>query len=277
MKYKKQILVFLFFMAMSAIAFFWATPFLWMIITSFRPKLYGGLDMASLWPNFTPSLANFKIAWASATFLVYYVNTFIVCAGILLVQLFTVSLAGYAFARIKFPFRSALFYIFLLQLMIVPPILIVPNLTTIVRLGLYDTLIAVMLPYFASAFGTFLMRQTFKTIPPDLEEASIIDGASWYQVLWYVLLPLAKPALTAFGIVSVVYHWNEYLWPLMVTSSPSTRTLTIGLASFTQATEGASEWGVIAAGTVIVILPLAIAFIAFQKQFVSSFMFSGIK
>ena len=233
--------------------------------------------MASLWPNFTPSLANFKIAWASATFLVYYVNTFIVCAGILLVQLFTVSLAGYAFARIKFPFRSALFYIFLLQLMIVPPILIVPNLTTIVRLGLYDTLIAVMLPYFASAFGTFLMRQTFKTIPPDLEEASIIDGASWYQVLWYVLLPLAKPALTAFGIVSVVYHWNEYLWPLMVTSSPSTRTLTIGLASFTQATEGASEWGVIAAGTVIVILPLAIAFIAFQKQFVSSFMFSGIK
>ncbi|MBW2056714.1 MAG: carbohydrate ABC transporter permease [Deltaproteobacteria bacterium] len=277
MKSRKRVLAFVFVMVMSAVAFFWSTPFIWMMITSFRPKLYGGLDMASLWPDFSPSLINFKLAWESAPFLIYYMNTVIVVLGILIVQLVTVSFSGYVFARLTFPFKNTLFYLFLLQLMIVPPILIVPNLSTLVKLGLYDTLLGIMAPYFASAFGTFLMRQTFKTIPADFEEAAIIDGASFFQVLWHVLLPLARPALTAFGIVSVVYHWNEYLWPLMVTSSPSTRTLTIGLASFTQAAEGASEWGVIAAGTVIVILPLGVAFIAFQKQFVNSFMFSGIK
>ena len=146
-----------------------------------------------------------------------------------------------------------------------------------VTLGLFDTLIGVMAPYFASAFGTFLLRQTFKSIPRDFEDAAIIDGCSWFQVLRYVLIPLAKPALVAFSIVSVVAHWNEFLWPLMVTDSPDKRTLTVGLASFARGAEGAADWGLIAAGTMLVMFPLMIAFFAFQKQFVNSFMFSGIK
>jgi sn-glycerol 3-phosphate transport system permease protein len=261
----------------TAVALTWATPFFWMLVAAFRPETYGAGDLASLWPDYRPTLANFQLAWESADFLLYYVNTIIVVSGILGVQLVTISLAGYAFARLEFRGKETLFYLFLLQLMLVPPILIVPNLTTIVRLGLFDTLAGVMAPYMASAFGTFLMRQAFKTIPREFEDAALMDGCSWWQLLWHVLLPLARPALTAFAIVSVVTHWNEFLWPLIVTNAPSRRTLTVGLASFTQGSEGAQEWGLIAAGTLLVCLPLLAAFIAFQRQFVSSFMFSGIK
>jgi len=261
----------------SGVALVWATPFFWMLVASFRPENADPAGLASLWPNFRPTLGNFQLAWESADFLLYYGNTIMVVAGILAVQLVTVSLAGYAFARMEFRFKNALFYLFLLQLMLVPPILIVPNLTTIAQLGLFDTLLGVMAPYMASAFGTFLMRQAFKGIPREFEDAALIDGAGWWQVLWHVLLPLARPALVAFGIVSVVAHWNEFLWPLIVINSPSLRTLTVGLASFTRGAEGGQEWGLIAAGTLLVCLPLLAAFMAFQRQFVSSFMFSGIK
>jgi len=145
-----------------------------------------------------------------------------------------------------------LFYAFLLQLMLVPPALIVPNLRTVVDLGLYDSLPGVMAPYFASAFGTFLMRQTFLALPRDFEEAAAIDGAPWWAIVWYVLLPMAKPGLLAFAIVSVTAHWNEFLWPLMVISDPKNQTLTIGLAAFTRGAEGGKEWGVLAAGTLLV-------------------------
>jgi sn-glycerol 3-phosphate transport system permease protein len=241
-----------------------------MIVASLRPDSYGALDIASLMPSWPLSLANFRLAWESADFPLNYANTLMVVAGTLSVQLVTISLAGYAG-------RDLIFYLFLLQLMIVPPVLIVPNLKTVTRLGIYDTLWAVMAPYWASAFGTFLMRQTFRGIPRDFEDAAEIDGCTFFQTLRYVLLPLAKPALIAFGIVSVVAHWNEFLWPLMVIDSPSHRTLTLGLASFVSGGEGAAEWGLIAAGTLIVSLPLFAGFIAFQRQFINSFVLSGIK
>jgi sn-glycerol 3-phosphate transport system permease protein len=262
---------------LCAIAFVWATPFLWMLVAAFRPDAAADPDIASLLPPAHPTLANFAAAFASADFLTYAINTTIVVLGILAVQIVTMSLAGYAFARLTFPGKNLLFTLFLLQLMLVPPILIVPNLTTIVRLGMYDSLLGVMAPYCASAFGTFLMQQTFKTIPRDFEEAAVIDGARLWQLLRYVLLPLAKPGIIAFSIISVSTHWNEFLWPLMVTNSPERRTLTVGLASFTSGAEGGHEWGLIAAGTLIVALPLMIAFLAFQRQFVNSFMFSGVK
>jgi sn-glycerol 3-phosphate transport system permease protein len=267
----------LFFGIISAVTIIWSGPFLWMIVASFKPQTFGGLDMASVMPNFEPTLDNYRMAFMSAEFGTMYLNTLIVTFGTLAVQLVTVTLAAYAFARLEFRFKTTIFYMFLLQLMIVPPILIVPNLKTIVAIGLSDTLVAVMAPYFASAFGIFLMRQTFKSIPRDFEDAAVIDGCNWFQILRYVLLPLAKPALVAFSIVSVVAHWNEFLWPLMVIDSPDKMTLTVGLASFTRAAEGAADWGLIAAGTMIVMLPLIIAFLLFQKQFVNSFMFSGIK
>lgn len=262
---------------LSAVAFLWVTPFLWTLIASFRPEGAGSAGMASLLPDFTPTLENFRNALESGSFGLYYVNTIIVVTGLLVVQCVTVSLAGYAFARLRFVGRDVLFYAFLLQLMLVPPALIVPNLRTVVDLGLYDSLPGVMAPYFASAFGTFLMRQTFLALPRDFEEAAAIDGAPWWAIVWYVLLPMAKPGLIAFAIVSVTAHWNEFLWPLMVINSPANQTLTIGLAAFTRGAEGGKEWGVLAAGTLLVMAPLAVAFVAFQRRFVDSFVFSGVK
>jgi sn-glycerol 3-phosphate transport system permease protein len=262
---------------MLATAFLWATPFLWTLVASFRPQSAGGIGMASLVPDYVPTLDHFREAFETGDFAVYYVNTAIVAFGILAVQIVTISLAGYAFARLSFPGRDFIFYVFLLQLMLVPPILIVPNLRTIVDLGLYGTLAGVMAPYFASAFGTFLMRQTFRQIPRDFEEAAVIDGAHWWQILWHVLLPMAKQGLIAFSLVSLMAHWNEFLWPLMVLNEPSTQTLTIGLASFALGTEGGREWGLLAAGTLLVMFPLLALFAIFQRQFVNSFMFSGLK
>lgn len=262
---------------LAAIIFLWSGPFLWMLVASFRPESFGSLDMASLWPDTVPTLDQFRYAVIDGDWIVWYINSLILVLGTLIIQLITITCAGYVFARITFPGRDILFMIFLLQLMIAPPVLIVPNLTTLVQLGLYDSLVGVMAPYWGSAFGTFLMRQTFRSIPRDFEEAAVIDGASWWQTIRHVLVPLARPGLIAFSIISVVFHWNEYLWPLMVVSDPNKMVLTVGLVSFALGAEGASDWGLIAAGTLLVVAPLATAFVIFQRQFVNSFMTSGLK
>jgi sn-glycerol 3-phosphate transport system permease protein len=261
----------------AGLAFVWSTPVLWMLVASIRVQKGGGLGMASLVPEWPPTFANFAEAWSYAEFPLYYLNTALLVAGILAVQCVTITLAGYAFARLQFRGREFLFTIFLLQLMLVPPLLIVPNLTVVTRLGLYDSLLGVMAPYWASAFGTFLMRQTFRQIPRAFEEAAVMDGARWWQVVKDVLIPLARPGLIAFSVISVTSHWNEFLWPLMVINSPDKHVLTVGLATFTKGAEGASDWGVIAAGTCLVAVPLLVAFVAFQRQFVSSFMFQSVR
>ncbi len=262
-------------LAVGGAALLWAIPFAWMAVASLRPG--SPADMASLTPAGPFGFGNFAEAWRSGNFPLWYLNTVLVCGGILAVQLVTVSAAGYAFARLSFPGRDLLFVMFLLQLLLIPALLIVPNLETLVSLHLYDRLLGIMAPYFASAFGTFLMRQTFRAIPRDYEEAAMLDGASIPRLIRHVLVPLARPGLVAFAIVSVTAHWNEFLWPLMAASSPSTQVLTVGLASFASGTEAGSAWGVVAAGTFLVAGPLLLLFLIFQRRFVSSFVFSGIK
>jgi sn-glycerol 3-phosphate transport system permease protein len=262
-------------LAVSAVALIWAVPFAWMAVAALRPG--APADIASLTPSGPFGLQNYRDAWDSGHFPLWYLNTFLMCAGILAVQCATVTGAGYAFARLEFPGKTTLFYLFLLQLMLIPSLLIVPNLTTLVALGLYDTLPGVMAPYFASAFGVFLMRQTFRSIPRDYEEAALIDGVSRMQIIRRILLPLSGPGLVAFAIVSVTSHWNEFLWPLMVLSSPRNQVLTVGLASFTSGAEAGAQWGMVAAGTFLVAGPLLLLFVLFQRRFVASFVFTGIK
>jgi sn-glycerol 3-phosphate transport system permease protein len=262
---------------LAGFALVWSTPLLWMLVASLRDIPYGAMDAASLAPDLKPTGEHFSDAWTQGDFARWYLNTLIVTLGILAVQLVTITLAGYAFARLEFRGKNLVFYLFLLQLTLAAPILIVPNTLMIVRLGLYDSLPGVMAPYFASAFGVFLMRQTFKTIPRDFEEAAILDGASFLQMIRLVLVPLARPGLIAFAIVSVTTHWNEFLWPLMVTDSPDKMVLTVGLTSFVRSAEQAADWGLVAASTLLVAGPLILAFALFQQQFVNSFLFTGIK
>jgi len=190
-------------LALAAGALTWAVPFAWMLVASLRLESASAADIASLIPSGRIGFGNFREAWNEGAFPLWYFNTFLMCAGILGGQCVTVSAAGYAFARLSFPGRTWIFYLFLLQLMLVPPILIMPNLTTIISLGLYDKLPGVMAPYFASAFGTFLMRQTFRSIPRDYEDAATLGGANLVQLIRHVLLRLVRPGLAAFAIVSV--------------------------------------------------------------------------
>lgn len=144
------------------------------------------------------------------------------------------------------------------------------------ELGLRDTIFAVGLPYFASAFGIFLIRQTFKTVPRELDDAARVEGASALQVLWKVYVPLAKPVYLAYALVSISHHWNNFLWPLIITNSVETRPLTVGLQVFSSTDQGV-DWSIITAATLMTSAPLLVGFLLFQKQFVQSFMRAGLK
>lgn len=140
----------------------------------------------------------------------------------------------------------------------------------------YDTPLAIALPYFGSAFGTFLMRQAFLGVPRELVDAGTMDGCRWYHLLWHVYLPPSWPSLVAFGLVSVSFHWNELLWPLVITSQ-NARPLTMGLLRFTQLTDIGAQWSLVMAATMIIVAPLLLAFLFFQRQFIRSFLCSGMK
>jgi sn-glycerol 3-phosphate transport system permease protein len=257
-------------------AILWVSPFLWMVAASFRPDS-GGADIASVIPPFPLSFHYFAEAFDSVSWGRLYWNTLIFTLGTLVVQIVTITMAGYAFAFGNFKGRDILFQFFLIQLMLVPVVLMVPNMMTLKNFGLLDTLPGVMAPYFASAFGTFLVRQAFRSIPREMEEAAQVEGATLFQILFHILIPAIRPSLIAFSIISITAHWNEYLWPLMALNNPDNHVLTIGLVSFAMGAEAGAEWGLIAAGTLMVCLPLMMAFILFQKQFITSFGFTDLK
>jgi sn-glycerol 3-phosphate transport system permease protein len=250
----------------------WVLPLLYAVWTAFHPAEFS-TRLALLAPL---TLDNFVKAWHAAPFARYFLNTAILCAMVLAAQLVLVTLAAYAFARFEFPGRNVLFALVLVQLMVMPDVLIVENYRTMTFLGIKDTILAIGLPYMASAFGIFLLRQTFKMIPRELDEAARVEGCSPLQVLWKVYVPLARPVYLAYGLVSVSYHWNNFLWPLVITNSVNTRPLTVGLAIF-GAPESGVDWAVISAGTIMAVAPLLVAFLLFQRQFMQSFMQAGIK
>jgi sn-glycerol 3-phosphate transport system permease protein len=254
------------------LAFLWILPLIYAFWSAFHPPEY-----ATKFELFAPlSLENFREAWDQAPFPRYFLNTFILVTTILIAQFILCTLAAYAFARFEFPGKSIAFALVLLQLMIMPEVLIVENYVTMSKLNLVDTITGIGLPYMASAFGIFLLRQTFKTIPKDLEDAAKVEGCSPLQILWKVYVPLARPTYVAYGLVSVSYHWNNFLWPLVITNSVNTRPMTVGLAIF-GAPESGVDWSIISAATLMSVAPLLIAFLLFQRQFVQSFMHAGIK
>jgi sn-glycerol 3-phosphate transport system permease protein len=254
------------------LALLWILPLLYAVWTAFHAAEYS-TRFTLLAPL---TLDNFRRAWEAAPFARYFLNTTLLVAMILAVQLVLATLAAYAFARFEFRGKNLAFALVLVQLMIMPDILLVENYKTMARLGLVDTLVAIGLPYFASAFAIFLLRQTFLGIPKELDEAARVEGASAMQVLWRVYVPLARPVYTAFALVSVSFHWNNFLWPLIITNSVNARPLTVGLQVFSSPDQGV-DWSIITAATLMTSAPLLLGFLLFQRQFVQSFMRAGIK
>ena len=255
-----------------ALGVLWILPLAYAMWTAFHPS-----EFATRFVLRAPlTLDNFARAWEAAPFARYYVNTVLLVTLVLAAQLVLVTLAAYAFARFEFPGRNVLFALVLVQLMVMPDVLIVENYRTMSMLGLKDTIVAMALPYMASAFGIFLLRQTFKTVPRELDEAARVEGCGPLALLWKVYVPLARPVYLAYALVSVSYHWNNFLWPLIITNSVESRPLTVGLQVFSSGDQGI-DWSVITAATLITTAPLLIAFLLFQRQFVQSFMRAGIR
>jgi sn-glycerol 3-phosphate transport system permease protein len=254
------------------LAIVWIAPLLFAVWASVRaPAAALSFDLSA---PFT--LDNFRTAWAGAPWPRYFFNTVMLVTVILIGQFVLCTLAGYAFARFPFPGRDVLFILLLMQLFILPEVLIVENYAMVSRLGLFDTTLGIGAPYMASAFGIFLMRQAFKSVPVELEEAARIEGCGWLGVLWRVYVPAARPVYLAYALVSVATHWNNFLWPLVVTNSNDTRPLTVGLSLF-GAPESGVNIAVISAATIMTVAPLLVGFLIFQRQFIQAFLRAGIR
>jgi sn-glycerol 3-phosphate transport system permease protein len=254
------------------LALAWIAPLVFAAWAAFHDA-HGAVafDAAAPW-----TLENFRLAWARAPWLTYLLNTAMLVTVVLVGQFVLCTLAGFAFARFAFPGRDVLFIVMLLQLFILPEVLIVENYAMVSRLGLTDTIVGIGVPYMASAFGIFLMRQAFKQVPKELEEAARVEGCSWGGVLWRVYVPAARPIYLAYALVSIATHWNNFLWPLVITNSVERRPLTVGLSLF-GAPENGVDISVISAATLMTVAPLLVAFLIFQRQFVQAFLRAGIR
>jgi len=204
-------------------------------------------------------------------------NSLIVCVLVVSGQLLFNSMAAYAFARLRWPGRDKLFFLFLATLMIPGQVTLIPNYLIISFLGWVNSLKALIVPpIMFSAFGTFLMRQFFMSIPNELEDAAKIDGASHGHIFFSIMLPLVKPALTSFGVFAFVYFWNDFTWPLIGLNSTETKTLTVAVA--TMATSAYfTDWGSLMAGATLSIIPLLVLFFVAQREFVEGIVMTGLK
>ncbi len=257
-------------------AIFMITPFLWMIATSF--KLPADQFTKSLIPN-PATLNNFKELFGThINFPLLFFNSFVISGLTTVGQLLTCAMAAFCFAAVKFRFRNLLFTLLLITLMIPSQVTLIPNFIIFKWLHLYGTNVPLWLPAFlGGAFGTFLLRQYFLTIPRDLVDAARVDGASLMRIFWSIYMPLAKPALAALAIFTFQGAWNDLLHPLIYLPAVPNTTLTVGLAFFQQQVTQGGKYTVLMAGGLISILPLILVFFIAQKQFIEGISLSGLK
>ncbi len=250
-----------------------AAPLIWMLITSLSTlaetrRFPPGLPSTLRWHNFVQ-------AWTASPFSRWLINSTIVSTTCVISNVVFCSLAGYAFARLRFPGRNIAFLAILATLMVPFQVVMIPTLLIVKHLGLIDTLPALIVPNLVAPFGIYLLRQFFLTLPVELEEAAIIDGAGRLRILFNVLLPLMGPPLSTVAILTFLSVWNDFLWPLVATSSPDKMTVQLGLATFQSA--HFTNWPVLMAGTLMSQLPVLLLFVAGQRFFVSSIANTGIK
>uniref|UniRef100_A0A7C3WX13 Carbohydrate ABC transporter permease n=1 Tax=Dictyoglomus turgidum TaxID=513050 RepID=A0A7C3WX13_9BACT len=249
-------------------------PYWFMLVVSLETIEEASSVPPHLFP-LNPIINNYKEIFVKLDFGRYFLNSLFVTLALVFSQIFLCSLAGYAFARLYFPFKNAIFLIFLSVIMLPGIVLLIPRYIILKNLGFVNTLTGVILLEIFSEFGIFLYRQHFLSLPIELEEAAIVDGASIWRILWNIMMPLSKPITLSFGLLVFIYAWNLFLWPLIVITSPEKRTLPIAIALLQG--QYFSNWGVIMAGGVIASLPPIILFLFTQKSFIEGIAFSGLK
>ena len=247
-----------------------------MISTSLKPPNEIFSTKLGLLPTNWAAVENYTKAFTKVPLLRYLLNGVIVTAGIFFLQLIVSLPAAYALAKLQFRGRDILFTMVLIGLMIPAQAPAIPRYVMLYELGLLDSYAALILPFVFSAFGIFLMRQFFKTVPDDLIHAARLDGLGEFEILWRIMLPLAMPAMLAFGVISIVSHWNDFFWPLIVIQTGDLATPPLGTLFFRNE-EAGSDFGPLMAGTVVITAPLVLLFLAAQRRFIEGVTLSGIK
>jgi ABC-type glycerol-3-phosphate transport system permease component len=259
---------------LSGLAFLVLFPIYITVVNSLLPAP----QIAAQPPKFFPSQpvwSTYQKAWVGGHFGRYLLNSAVVTTIIVVGQLLTAILAGYAFAFLRFPLKRFLFVAFLATLMIPFEVTVVQNLTTVVDLGIYNTYAGLAVPFLATGFGAFLMRQAFLGVPRDLEDAAALDGFGRWRFLWRVAVPLSRPAIAALGVFAFLTAWNQYLWPLLVTKDDHLRTVQIGLRQLRNTS--LDQVNVTFAGVIIAVIPLAILLLVFQKQLIRGLTAGAVK
>ncbi|QRM32383.1 carbohydrate ABC transporter permease [Microvirga sp. VF16] len=251
-------------------------PFVWMVSLSIKPP--GEIFRASFsfWPQQFYGIENYTKALTSSPLPRFMLNGVIVCAAILALQIAVCAPAAYALAKLNFPSRNLLFALVLIALLLPHEVLALPLFIVGYKLGILNTYAALVFPYVVSPFGIFLFRQFFKTIPDDVVHAARLDGLSELAIVWKIMVPMALPATIAFGIFSVVSHWNSLFWPLIAVRDPSLMPPPLGILIFKNE-EAGNDYGPLMAAATLVVAPLIIAFLAAQRWFVEGLTGGAVK
>ncbi|WP_372500786.1 carbohydrate ABC transporter permease (plasmid) [Tistrella mobilis] len=251
-------------------------PFVWMVSTSLKPAAEIFLDHIRLWPHQLAAAENYTTAVTKVPLLRFMLNGLIVTVTIFLIQVAVALPAAYALAKLRFRGRGLIFGAILFCLLIPPHAIAVPVFLLFHQLGILNSYAAMVVPFTISVFGIFLMRQFFLTVPDDLIDAARMDGYGEFAIVWRVMLPTAIPAITAFGIFSVVAHWNDYFWPLIVVNDQHLLTPPLGVVAFRNQ-EAGSDFGPLMAAATLIIAPLVIAFLFAQRRFIEGITLTGMK
>ncbi|HXO98364.1 MAG TPA: carbohydrate ABC transporter permease [Chthoniobacterales bacterium] len=260
------------FLSTALLAILTASPLVWMISAAFKQP--AEIFNSSLIPQH-PTLENFRYVFTQLPFVRYVLNTFFIAGTITVVALFFHSMAGFAFARLKFPGRDVIFLSIFSTFLVSLPVIIVPLFILVQRLGMVNNYAGLIVPAIFNAFGIFLLRQFYLGIPSELQEAAIIDGASYWGIYWNIMLPLSRPILSALAVFFFLVNWNAFLWPLTITTNQDLWVVQVAIASFQNQYSG--SWNYIMAASAVVALPTLLLFFFFQRQLVESIKTTGLK
>ena len=267
-----QLVRFLWMLVSLVLALMTVFPLVWMLVVAFKPP--AEVFLPDLVPQ-RPTIGNFLYVLTEIPFLRYLLNSFLVSVVVTLVALFFHSMAGYALARLHFPGRDAIFLAMFSTFLVSLPVIIVPLFILVRAMGMLNSYAGLIVPSIFNAFGIFLLRQYYLSLPRELEEAALIDGAGRWRIYWSIVLPLSRPILAALAILFFLANWNAFLWPLTVASDSSLWVVQVAIANFRSQYAGA--WNYVMAASTIVALPMLILFAVFQRQITESIKTSGLK